>query len=120
MKLLNCGHGKAVRLFAELDIKSGIGLIERKKQGQGRPAKIFVKNFATYIKNSENRKPETSAQPEIPVPESPKANFQEVQDSKKETSLLTKTGSAECPKQGGSNTYVNHTDLSELIHPSIR
>jgi hypothetical protein len=124
LKLLNCGHGKAVRLFAELDAKSGVGLIERKKQGQGRPAKIFVKNFATDIKNSENRKPETPAQPEIPVPESPKANFQEaaeVQDSKKGTSLLPKNGSAECPKPDGSNTYVNDTDLNDTdqsIYPA--
>lgn len=121
LKLLNCGHGKAVRLFAELDAKSGVGLIERKKQGQGRPAKIFVKNFATDIKNSENRKPETPAQPEIPVPESPKANFQEaaeVQDFKKGTSLLPKNESAECPKPDGSNTYVDDTDLSDT-DPSI-
>ena len=37
------GHNKIVRLFRELD---EIGLIERKKQGQGRPARIYVKNFA--------------------------------------------------------------------------
>ena len=38
---LNCGHDKAVKLLAELDTGKGIGLIERVKQGQGRPAKIF-------------------------------------------------------------------------------
>ena len=32
---LGCGKDKAVRLFRELDIGSGIGLIERRKQGQG-------------------------------------------------------------------------------------
>lgn len=42
---LMCGHNKAVRLLAELDTgKDGFGLIERVKQGQGRPAKIYVKN----------------------------------------------------------------------------
>lgn len=45
---LMCGHNKAVRLLAELDTgKTGFGLIERVKQGQGRPAKIYVKKFAT-------------------------------------------------------------------------
>lgn len=40
---LNCGHEKAVRLLAELDTgKKGFGLIERVKQGQGRPTKIYV------------------------------------------------------------------------------
>lgn len=45
LELMGCGQGKAVRLFAELDSVKGIGLIERKKQGQGKPAKIYVKNF---------------------------------------------------------------------------
>lgn len=37
-----------VRLLAELDTgKKGFGLIERVKQGQGRPTKIYVKRFTT-------------------------------------------------------------------------
>lgn len=32
---LCCGHEKAVKLLAELDIGKGIGLIERVRQGQG-------------------------------------------------------------------------------------
>lgn len=42
MDAMCCGHNKAVSLFTELD---KVGLIERKKQGQGRLAKIYVKNF---------------------------------------------------------------------------
>ena len=34
MTLMNCGKDKATKLYRELD-KDGIGLIERKKQGQG-------------------------------------------------------------------------------------
>ena len=44
MNLMSCGKDKATRLFRELD-QGGIGLIERKKQGQGRPTRIYVKNF---------------------------------------------------------------------------
>ena len=44
MTLMNCGKDKATKLFRELDT-DGIGLIERRKQGQGRPARIYVKNF---------------------------------------------------------------------------
>ena len=47
MEALNCGHNKAVRLLAELDKSSGIGLIERVKQGQGKPAIIYVKRFTS-------------------------------------------------------------------------
>ena len=42
----NCGHDKAGKLLAELDSRKGIGLIERVRQGQGRPARIYVKRFA--------------------------------------------------------------------------
>ena len=64
---LNCGHDKATKLLVELDIRSGIGLIERVKQGQGRPAKIYVKrfvacrgstgskNFQAAVKTAENQ-----------------------------------------------------------------
>ena len=44
MAAMGCGKDKATKLFRELD-QSGIGLIERCKQGQGRPARIYVKNF---------------------------------------------------------------------------
>ena len=44
MALMSCGKDKATRLFRELD-QGGIGLIQRKKQGQGRPTRIYVKNF---------------------------------------------------------------------------
>ena len=40
---IGCGRNKAMRLLAELDTVKGIGLIERIKQGQGKPDKIFVK-----------------------------------------------------------------------------
>lgn len=41
MEDLHCGHNKAVRLLAELDNR-GVGLIERKKQGQGKPTMIYA------------------------------------------------------------------------------
>ena len=43
--MLYCGKDKAIRLFKELDIPDGIGLIERHKQGQGKPARAYVKKF---------------------------------------------------------------------------
>lgn len=39
---MNCGHNKGVKLMAELDT---IGLVERVKQGQGKPARVYVKKF---------------------------------------------------------------------------
>lgn len=50
-ELMNCGTQKAVRLLKELDVKTGIGLIEKKRLGLGKPNVIYVKNF--MIKDEE-------------------------------------------------------------------
>ena len=47
MDALNCANQKATRLMVELEKQSG--LIERKRQGLGRPNLIYVKNFAATI-----------------------------------------------------------------------
>ena len=44
---LCCGRDKAMKLLAELDKTKGAGLIERVRQGQGKPTKIYVKRFTT-------------------------------------------------------------------------
>jgi len=46
MELLNCKKNKAVQTIAELDTNQGIGLIEKKRQGQGKPTIIYVKSFS--------------------------------------------------------------------------
>lgn len=45
MESMGCSKNKGMKTLQELDIITGIGLIERKKQGQGRPTIIYVKNF---------------------------------------------------------------------------
>ena len=47
MDALNCANQKATRLRVELEKQAG--LIERKRQGLGRPNLIYVKNFAATI-----------------------------------------------------------------------
>ena len=50
---LNYKKEKVVKLYKELD---DIGLIERKKHGQGRPTWIYVKKFInSEVKNSEKQ-----------------------------------------------------------------
>ena len=54
---LNCGPQKATALFRELEKKAG--LIERKRQGLGKPNLIYVKNFCeaprkSLVQNHEN------------------------------------------------------------------
>lgn len=45
MDLMCCKTQKAVKLMKELDTENGIGLIEKKRPGLGRPNVIYVKNF---------------------------------------------------------------------------
>lgn len=47
MDALNCANQKATRLMVELEKQAG--LIERRRQGLGRPNLIYVKNFAATI-----------------------------------------------------------------------
>lgn len=47
MAALNCGDNKATKLYNELEKKCG--LIERKRQGLGKPNLIYVKNFVTGV-----------------------------------------------------------------------
>ena len=56
MEDLNCADQKAGKLLSELDTVKGIGLIERRRQGLGKPNIIYVKNFriTSQIQNSEN------------------------------------------------------------------
>ena len=105
---LMCGHNKAVRLLAELDTgKDGFGLIERVKQGQGRPAKIYVKKFTT------------TDVPEVPI-SAPISDFpdSEMQTSQKRTSRLPVLGSQDFPKREASYLDNNYPD-SSYPDPSI-
>ena len=47
MDALNCANQKATRLMVELEKQAG--LVERKRQGLGRPNLIYVKNFTATI-----------------------------------------------------------------------
>ena len=53
---LHCKTDKVVKLFAELDTIKGFGLIERIRQGQGKPARIYVKRYLGANKSQTSEK----------------------------------------------------------------
>jgi hypothetical protein len=115
---LNCSRQKAVNLMAELDDKKGIGLIEKKRQGLGKPNLIYVKNFilvkAVSVENTEDFKKSKNHTSESMI-----NGTQEVQkiDFKKydnQTSRSTKTELQEVSKLDGNNTNLIHTDFSDI------
>ena len=87
---LNCAHGKAVKLLSELDAGNGFGLIERVKQGQGRPTKIYVKRFTTREKPPQPVAPQDI--PRLPIFGSQEFRKTAVKTSDYRKCRLPKTG----------------------------
>ena len=109
---LNCGHEKAVRLLAELDTgKKGFGLIERVKQGQGRPTKIYVKRFTTRTIPPQPPAPQDI--PRLPIFGSQDFGKAEVKSSEKQKSRLPVIGSADFRKSDTS--YIESIKVFDLI-----
>ena len=97
METLNCGNQKAVKLMDELEGK--IGLIERKRQGLGKPNLIYVKNFICPVDKVDNSSPSHFLKCENHTSGDVKITHQEVR------------------KSHGSNTDNNDTDYSHTENP---
>lgn len=115
---LNCSKQKAVNLMAELDEKNGIGLIEKKRQGLGKPNILYVKNFilqtAEIVGNKEDFKKSnnhTSGGMKDRLQEVKKIDFKE---SENQTSRSAKMELQEVSKLDRINTNLNHTDFSDI------
>ena len=115
---LGCGHEKAVKLLSELDTVKGCGLIERVKQGQGRPTKIYVKRFTTRRIPAETPAPQEI--PRLPKIGSQEVGKLEVKSSDNPKSRLPFFRSADFGKTDGNYIESNQTDFSyknQSIHP---
>lgn len=108
-----CGRNKAMRLLAELDTNKGIGLIERIRQGQGKPDKIFVKRITVQEDVEEPTRTELgSAAPFSEV------DFSDVQRSENPTSRSRENRPLEVSKADPNKTNKNQTDFIQP-NPSI-
>ena len=58
VEYLGCGKNKAVKLMKELDAGTGIGLIEKRRQGFGKANIIYVKRFMVEL-SAENSREQT-------------------------------------------------------------
>lgn len=89
MEALGCAKAKSVGLLKELET---ISLIERKRQGLGKPNIIFVKNFLE------------------------KSNFKKYEN---QTSGGLINELQEVSKSNGINTYLSDTDINDINHSFI-
>ena len=117
ISMLNTGHNKAVRLFKELE---DIGLIERKKQGQGKPTVIYVKNFILPPEPGQTPPPapEPPSDPQPETSQNGKSAFplpgnQAVQTSENRKSKVPETGNQDFPKGERNNTEINNTEIND-------
>ena len=117
---LGCGHDMATKLLNELGMDKGIGLIERMKHGQGKPAMIYVKRFTTRAVPPQSPAPQPVPRPRLfSVPDCGKA---EVQTAENPQSRVRDTRSLECGKPAGSYIKSNQTEFIYTypsIHPSV-
>ena len=126
-ELMNCGMQKAVKLIKELDADKGIGLIEKKRLGLGKPNVIYVKNF--MIREEPILPEEEEAAGEnrtdnnhnggvvkITNQELLKSQFK---NDENHNSGIVKTTIQDFPKSQPNNTEFNKTDFNEtnLINP---
>ena len=107
---MGCSKNKAVAILKELDSDGGIGLVEKKRLGQGKPTIIYVKNFASkeFLQNCNNW---DSAQNGT-VSESQKINL--LNPTREET-RGAKIGILESQKMGSNNT----NDVGVISHDFV-
>ena len=98
MEDLGCAKEKCSKVVAEL---KEIGLIEKKRQGLGKPDKIFVKNFISIDSGTGNL---------LQNPEVRKSNFK---DTENPTSGSSMNKTAESGKSNTNNTEKNNTDSND-------
>ena len=123
-ELLNCGTQKAVKLMKELDDNQGIGLIEKKRLGLGKPNVIYVKNFILKEKrsseqigkvpenlgNTQNGENHNSGIVKTTNQEFPESQFK---NDENHTSRIVEITTQEVPKSQSNNTDINNTDFNE-------
>lgn len=108
MEQMCCGTEKATKMLAELDSEKGIGLIERVKQGQGKPAIIYLKKFYELEDTAHSTK----------LSEIESQDFQESKNKTFENrkSGLSEIESLEFRKSKCNYNNINNTDIN-YIYP---
>lgn len=116
MELLNCGRNKAIKSMQELDSETGIGLIEKRRQGFGKVNIIYVKSFMPGQK--EEKVLEETSEKFINQTSDEKSADTEVSNvnfkkSQKQTSRSPQNKLQEVYISNPNNTNINNTDLNE-------
>jgi len=112
MEDLGCAKEKCAKVLAELDSKKGYGLIEKKRQGLGKPDIIYVMNFATIDNNDSNNNAKEPANA-YGSTEVRKANFKKFEN---QTSVSSKIKPQEV-RESNLSKFENQTLASSENEP---
>lgn len=118
MEMLNIKKNKVIAIFKELE---EIGLLIRKKQGQGKPTRLYVLDFS---KHNDEENTETSTleeqtsvennEKEVKKLEKPTSEIQTSQsDTEKEVKKLEKQTSKGLKNKPLSSNYINKTEMNK-------
>ena len=124
MEDLGCSKPTCTKIMRELDSENGIGLIEKKRRGLGKPDIIYVKNFASVQGNNTEKEPSNTGisteakdfyfkKQKTLTSESKETELQEVKefDFKKERNLTS--GGKEIELQEVNNFVPNYTNYNK-------
>ena len=112
MQEMNCSNKKAVTMLSELEKK--VALIEKKRQGLGKPNLIYVKNFFTANQpDCEYDQPENTLDVDNLEMESSEMSNVHPQKCKNDTSGSVEATFAEMSEVHGIKTNINNTDFSD-------
>ena len=100
-----CATQKATKILQELDDKKGIGLVEKKRLGLGKPNILYVKNFIL-----QEEKEKTPIQEEVTNQELCKSQFKNDENHNSRNVNFTKQ---ELCKSQCNNTNLNKTEYSD-------
>lgn len=106
MELLNCKKNKALDTIKALEEYS---LIERKRQGQGKPAITYVKSFMEEVAEQVQKLEKPTSESEVSVSEVGKTNFLRLE---KQTSRSLKNKPLEVGKINPNKNNINNTEMN--------
>lgn len=114
MEMLNCKKNKAIDTIKELDSETGLGLIEKKRQGQGKPAIIYVKTFILEENEADQKlEKQTSETEENTVDNCSKVGKTNFLRLENQTFRSPENKPLEVGKRESNNTKINNTESSK-------
>ena len=129
MEDLGCSKPTCTKIMRELDSENGIGLIEKKRRGLGKPDIIYVKNFASVPDEKEPSNPDVSTEvkdfnfkkQKNLTSGSKKIELQEVKESdlKREKNLTSESKETKPQEVNDFVPNYNNTNYNNQSHNDI-